>query len=152
VDAPPGQGVQDDRQGGHERLPLAGPHLGDPALVEDDAAHQLDVEVAHLEDALAGLPDDGERLGEEVVERFAVLDPLAESGDFRGKPVVGERAELWLERVYPVHGRADPVEDPLVLRTEHLFQEVSKHDGAPRTIGQFRKRAGFTGSPFTRTS
>src|SRR5659263_590468 len=152
VDAPPGQGVQDDREGGHERLPLAGPHLGDAALVEDHAAHQLDVEVAHVEDALPGLPDDSERFGEEVVQRFAVLNPLAEFRDLRGQPVVGERADRRLERVHPVHGRADPVDDPLVLRAKHLFQEVSEHDGAPRTIRQFRKRAWFTGRPFTRTS
>ena len=54
--------------------------------MEDDAAHQLDVEVAHVEDALPRLPDDGKRLREEVVERLAVLDPLAGPGDLRGRP------------------------------------------------------------------
>ena len=145
VHAPPGQGVQDDREGGHERLPLAGPHLGDPALVEDDAAHQLDVEGTHVEDALPGLPDDGERLGEKVVQRLAVLDPLAEFGDLRGEPVVGERADRGLERVHPVHGRADPVEDPLVVRAKHLFQEVSEHDGEPR--GRSVSSGSARGSP-----
>ena len=36
-----------------EGLALAGPHLGDLALVEDGAADELDVEVAHPERALA---------------------------------------------------------------------------------------------------
>ena len=47
VDAAPGQGVQVERHGGYERLPLAGLHLGDVAFVEHDRAHDLDVEGPH---------------------------------------------------------------------------------------------------------
>ena len=49
MDAAAGQTVQRRGQRRRLRLALAGPHLGDPALVEDDAANELDVEVAHLE-------------------------------------------------------------------------------------------------------
>ncbi|CAN3976491.1 Core-binding (CB) domain-containing protein, partial [Dysosmobacter welbionis] len=41
VDAPAGQGVQIGGQSGYQGLALAGLHLGDPALVQHDAAHQL---------------------------------------------------------------------------------------------------------------
>jgi hypothetical protein len=44
VDTCAGQGVQVERERGHERLALTGLHLGDVALVQDDAAHHLDVE------------------------------------------------------------------------------------------------------------
>jgi hypothetical protein len=69
VDAPAGQGVQDGGQRRDEGLALAGLHLGDLALVEDDAADELDVEVAHPERPLHGLAGSGEHVREDVVER-----------------------------------------------------------------------------------
>ena len=77
VDALAGERVQVERQRRDERLALAGLHLGDVALVEDDPAHQLDVEEALPDRALARLADGGEGLEEELVERLAVLEPLA---------------------------------------------------------------------------
>ena len=46
VDAVAGQRVEEDRQGRGQGLALAGPHLGDRAVVEDHAADQLHVVVA----------------------------------------------------------------------------------------------------------
>ena len=51
-----------------EGLALAGLHLGDLALVEDDAADELDVEVAHAERPLHRLAGHREDLGQDVVE------------------------------------------------------------------------------------
>ena len=56
----------------HERLAFARAHLGDRALVEDHAADELHVVVAHLERALARLTADGERLVQDVVEGRAL--------------------------------------------------------------------------------
>ena len=65
---------------GHERLALAGLHLGDVAVVEHDAAQHLHVEGAHAERALGALAGDGEGLVEQVVEQLAVVVALAELG------------------------------------------------------------------------
>ena len=62
--------IEVQREGGDQRLALTGLHLGDPPLVEDDPADQLDVEVAHPEGPLRCLAHDRERLGKEVVERL----------------------------------------------------------------------------------
>ena len=67
-------------QGRDERLTLARLHLGDLAFVQHHAAHDLNVEMAHLHDALAGLAADRENFGQHVVERFAVGDALPELG------------------------------------------------------------------------
>ena len=75
-----GERVEDDRQGGGERLALAGLHLGDRAVVQHHAADQLHVEVALAERALAGLARKGEALGKEVVERLAGQVPLPQGG------------------------------------------------------------------------
>ena len=61
-----------------ERLAFAGLHLGDLAAVQHHAAHQLHVEVPHVEHAASRLADDRERFDEQVVERRAVGDALAE--------------------------------------------------------------------------
>ncbi len=93
-----GERVQVERRRGDERLALAGLHLGDVALVEDDAAHHLDVEHPLLRFAPARLAHGGERLEEQLVERLAVLEPLAELCRLRPQLLVRERLELRLER------------------------------------------------------
>ena len=61
--------------------------------VQDHAADELHVEVPHAEHALARLAADGERLGQEVVERLALLvEPAAELGGLR--PQLGVRLGL----------------------------------------------------------
>ena len=77
VDARAGQRVQVERGRRDERLALTGLHLGDVALVEDDPAHHLDVEHPLLRLAPARLAHGGVRLEEQLVERLAVLEPLA---------------------------------------------------------------------------
>ena len=72
VDARAGERIEIDRQRRDERLALAGAHFGDLAVVQRHAADQLHVEVAHLQHALAGLAHDGERLGQQRVERLAL--------------------------------------------------------------------------------
>ena len=60
------------------------------ALVEDHAADELHVVVAHPERAPAGLAADGEGLDEDVVERRAVVELLLELGGLGLELGVGE--------------------------------------------------------------
>ena len=87
VDAAAGERVEVAGKRGDEGLAFAGLHLGDLAGVQDDAADELDVEVAHADGALAGLTDDGEGLGQDGVERllFGGVDARLEVvGHFKG--------------------------------------------------------------------
>ena len=68
VDAAAGQRVEDRRQRGDQRLALACLHLGDLALVEDRAAQELDVEVAHPERPLHRLAGHREDVREDLVQ------------------------------------------------------------------------------------
>ena len=99
VDAPARQRVQVGRQRRDQRLALAGLHLGDLAVVQDDAADQLHVEVPHVDRAAPGLPHDGERLGEQVVDGRALRQPLPELGGLRPQRLVGERLDSGFEGV-----------------------------------------------------
>ena len=98
VRAVAGEPVEVEREARDERLALAGLHLGDVALVEDDPAHQLHVEHALVGRALARLADGRERLEDELVEALAVLEPLPELGRLALELGVGELLELGLER------------------------------------------------------
>ncbi len=69
VDAAPGEGVEVERQGGDERLALAGLHLGDAAGVEHHAADELHVVVAQADGAGRGLAHQSKGLGQNRVER-----------------------------------------------------------------------------------
>ena len=71
VDATPREPVQGRSEWRDERLALAGLHLRDAALVEHDAAHELDVEMAHPEAPPTHLAGGGEDLRDPLVERLA---------------------------------------------------------------------------------
>ena len=72
------QGVEVGGQGRHQRLALAGLHLGDAALVQHHAADQLHVEMALAQRALGGLAHHGERLDQQVVQGLAGGQALPE--------------------------------------------------------------------------
>ena len=126
VHAATGQGVEVDRQRRHQGLALAGLHLGDVALVEEDAAHQLDVEGAQAEGAAGRLAGVGEGLGEEVVEGLALGEALPELGSLGAEPFVVEGAERGLERVDLLDEGADGLDFAVVRRSEHLLRDRSQ--------------------------
>ncbi len=88
--------------------------------MQDHPADQLDVEVPHPEHALAAFADHGERLGQQVVERLAGLEPPAKLVPFGHERGVVERLDLGLEHVDPVDDRLQLLEQPLVLRPDDL--------------------------------
>ncbi len=128
-----GQGVEVDRQGGGQRLALAGAHLGDLAVVQRDPAHQLDVEVAHLHDALARLADHGKGLGQQRVERFTRRQALAERLGLGFELVVAKRLELRLQRIDALNRLAVLLEQAVVAASEELGEEIGGHMRTPGT-------------------
>jgi hypothetical protein len=92
-----GERVQVQRLNRDEGLALTRLHLGDVALVQDDAAHQLHVEEAHAHCTLEGLSHGCKGLEDELVDRLAVLDPLLELGSLAGEVGVRELLELRLQ-------------------------------------------------------
>src|SRR6185369_9154750 len=61
--------IQIRRQGGDERFALARAHLSDFALMQNDAADQLHVEVTHAGRAYAGFANDCESFRQNLVKR-----------------------------------------------------------------------------------
>jgi hypothetical protein len=127
MDALAFQRVQIGCERGDEGLALAGAHLGDLAAVEDDAADQLDVVMALPQRALGGLADRGEGFGDEVVERLALRQPLAEHYGLVPQLLVGHRRDARLEAVHPVDDLAERADVAVVGRPENGFGKSAEH-------------------------
>ena len=109
-----GQCVQVHREGGHQGLAFAGRHFGDLPLVEDNAAHDLDVEGHHIPlqlvagdfdgvlllartllEAPAGVLDHAVGLAHDVIGGLAVLEAFLELDGLRLEFFVGQRLILF---------------------------------------------------------
>ncbi len=76
MDALSGQRIEIRRQNGHQRLALAGLHLGNAPLMEHDAADQLYSEGLHAQHPPGRLPHGGESLRKNIVR----ILPLGKAG------------------------------------------------------------------------
>ena len=75
------QRVEIDRQRCHQRLAFTGPHFGDFTAMQHHPADHLDVKVTHAKHPLGGFTNRGERFGQQIVERLALVQHPPE---FRG--------------------------------------------------------------------
>ncbi len=122
VHAVPGQRVQVGRHHTGQGLALTGAHLGDVAEVQRGAAHQLDVIRPLAEHAFRGLTDRGERLGEQVVERLALGQPLTVLLGQVAQLVIREVSVLILDRIDGVRDGLEPPHHPAFTGAEDSFQ------------------------------
>ena len=88
-------------------------------LVQDHAADHLHVVMPHAEEPPAAFAADGERLDQDVVERFAGLQALAELDGLLAQLLIGHRLVLRLQRVDRLDLRLQAAEEAGVGRAEH---------------------------------
>ncbi len=153
MDAVAGERVEVAGKGGDEGLAFAGLHLGDLALVEDHAADELNIEVAHLHGTQASLADDGEGLGKDLFERGLLGgagalggvflggidvfggdgrgDALAELIGFGAQLLVGERLNGGLQSIDLRDGGKKALDRPFVTGAKDLCEDVVEQTGCP---------------------
>ena len=122
-----GKGVEIGGQGGDQGLAFAGLHFRDHAAVENDAAHELDVEMALAQGALGGFADGGEGFHQKIVEGLALVDAFAELVGACPQLVIGK---LFQGRFQIVDLRDDGTEFlqvAVVGGTENPPGESAKH-------------------------
>ena len=83
MDAFSRKGFQIGGKGRNERFAFARLHLGNTALEQTDAAHDLHMKMLHAEDSSARLSESGERVGKNVFKRFAFFQPLFQNPRLR---------------------------------------------------------------------
>ena len=91
--------VEIRRHGRRQGLALAGLHLGDAALMEHDAAEHLHAELALARHAAGRFAHDGIRFRQQVVQRFAVFEPLTEFDGLAAQLLVGQRLVRFFKRI-----------------------------------------------------
>ena len=134
------QRVEVKGQRGDEGLALAGGHLGDPALVERDAADELDVKMHHvpLQLVLAdeglrphqppgGILHRGERLGKDLVQGLAGLDALAKLLRLCPQLVIGKRGVGFIQLVDPHDNRTCLLQELLIVPAGKGFEQKRQH-------------------------
>jgi hypothetical protein len=123
VNAFPLERIQVGRQRRNQRLPLARFHLGDFSAVQNDAAYELHVEMAHVQRAAAGFADYGEGLREKVLERLAGGEPMAELVGLRAQLFVGELLDPRFQRVNLNDKRPHPLQFAVVCGAENFGED-----------------------------
>ena len=141
VNAAAGKRIEVYRQGSHQRFTFTGLHFGDLALVQHDAAHELHVEVAHLQHAPAAFAHHREGLGQNLVEygfQLPVLlvgifdgvdafaNALAELLGLGAQLIVGELFNGRLERVDLLDQRHNALDFAFVTGAENLGDNFVK--------------------------
>ena len=94
-----GQGVEVGGQHGDEGLAFAGLHLGDAALMQHDAADELDPEGLHAQHAPARFARRRKGLGQQVVQRLAVLQSLLEFVRLGPELLIAQAGHLAVQRL-----------------------------------------------------
>ncbi len=124
----PGEGVEVGGEHGHQGLALAGLHLGDAALVQDDAADELHPEGLHAQHAPGGLPHGGKGLGQNVVQGLARLQALPEFLGLMAQLLVAQRGEARLQLFYGVGNGIDLFQLPIGVTAEQLAKQTHLDD------------------------
>ena len=101
------EGVQIGGQGSHQGLAFAGLHLGNTALMEDDAADELHPVRPHAQHTVRCLPNGGKRLREQVVQRLAVCVALLKLRRLGLQLLVGKGLILIAQGFDLIHQRGD---------------------------------------------
>ena len=123
VDALAGQRVQIGGKGGYQGLAFTGLHLGDPALMQHDAAHQLHPVGTHAQYTVRGLPHGGKSLRQNVIQGLAVGKTLLELRGLGLKLCIGEGLVFIAQRLDLVHNGVDGFQLPGAIIAKDRFQK-----------------------------
>ncbi len=129
VTAGAGQRIQVEGKGGHQRFALAGLHLGDFALMQDNASHQLDIEVALADGPFGGFTHGGKGFRQNLVRLFAAPETSLEFIRFGPQFGIAEFLKLCLKTVYPLDNRLEFFQ-LLFIRINQIAQPL-KHPISP---------------------
>ena len=120
VDALARQRVQIGRQNGDQRLAFTGLHLGDSALMQDDAADDLHREGLHPQDAPGRLPCRRKGIGENIVQCFTVCKALLQFVGLAAQLFIGQGGILRFPVLDRLGNRHDSFQFSVGIAAEQL--------------------------------
>ena len=108
----------------NKRLTFTCTHLGNSSLIEDHAAHELNVEVSHSQHSVACLSYRSKRFGKQSFEAFALFASLHKSLRASFKFIVAHSLVSIFESYYFVDRLINSFEFPVVVRRKNLAQNT----------------------------
>ena len=118
-----GECVEIRRHGCHQRFSFTGFHFGNPPLMQDDTADDLDPERAFSEHTLIRFPDGGKGVCHNIVQRFPVFQSLAEKFGGTGKLLVCHFFIFRRKRLDIVHVFLQFAKLSVTVCAENLFDK-----------------------------
>jgi hypothetical protein len=73
--------------------------------MKNGSSYQLDIEMPHIQSPLGDLANDGERFGQQIIQRFTVRMALLELRSFCGKLGIREFGYFRFKIIYLGHER-----------------------------------------------
>ena len=122
-----GQRVQIGWEGRHKGFALAGLHLGNVALVQEDPAHQLRVKGAQTQRTLGGFATVSEGLGQDCVQLFAVRHTLLQFFGLGDDAVIRQGGEFVLKRVDLFDNGSRGFDLAIIRCAKDFTRDFSKH-------------------------
>ena len=123
VNAVSGKRVEIGRQSFGEGFAFTGFHFGDTSLMQNDAAHHLNVVRPQAQNSRAGLSDRRKSLGQYVVKRFAFRKKFFELVGFGFKLLVGFLLVFLLQGLHAVGDFIDFFQIAVVFRPEYFCKK-----------------------------
>ena len=121
------QRVQEHRQCRDKGLALTGFHFRNLALMERNAAHQLDIIMALAKGAFRRLADPCERFGKKVIKTAASLETGPQRAHRSGKVIIAQRGDLVFKGVDCRHLRGEFLGRAITARPKEIFRQRPKH-------------------------
>ena len=122
-----GQGVEIGGQRGHRSLAFTGAHFGNVAAMQHRAADELYVELPLAGMAAHGFAHSGECLWQQVVQRLAGVEALAEFRRLAQQFLVRAAAQIWLQRVDALDQRRIAARGAAGIVANDSLQQSQRH-------------------------
>ena len=105
--------------------------------MQDHAADELHVVMAHAQHAARGLPHQGEDFGQQAVQAFAAfLHFFFIAGDAGGEVRVVQLLHFWFQGIDTLHLGAETAQIPFVLAAEYFLEKKAEHGCSSASHGR----------------
>ena len=112
------QRIQVRGQCGDQCFTFTGPHLCDPALVQNNAADQLYAERLHVQCTLRTFTDNRERFHQQIIQRLTFFEALSELIGLCPQFLIRQCLHGRPQFLDGIHGPADSFQFPFAVCSE----------------------------------
>ena len=107
--------------------------------MQDDAADELYIEMAHTDSSFAGLSYEGKCLRQQLIQGFTVGESFPEFGSFLRECRVGQLRKFLFIAVDDGNGPAHMTQDAIIPAAKQLGDHISNHCRNKKISGLVQK-------------